>query len=64
MLKLTGWDTAPMHVAVERIMAVSPSKHGPGVTTLLMACGSESEEWQIREPFDVVLEKVEDARHE
>ena len=56
-----GWDGRLLKVAANRVMGIvehTLSKPGAPVTLLIMACGNESEEWNVRETVAVISAKI------
>ena len=61
MLETTGFDMCPLCVAKDKILGMAQKGDNPQQTTLIMACGTESEEWVINESVLTFRVKYDNA---
>jgi hypothetical protein len=61
MIETTGFDMKPLYVAKDKILGMAQKGDNPQQTTLIMGCGSESEEWVINESVLAFRVKYDNA---
>ena len=61
MIETIGFNMRPLYVAKDKILGMLQKNDNPQQTSLLIACGTESEEWIINESVLVFRVKYDNA---